>query len=243
MKKIVNNKTYPANVIYDVFGNYANGYAYYFNPVDAECAIEDIMRSEFDDTERKIFYDKYKDGMTIGKIAEELKITEDAVLDIHTRILRRLRRPRLSKQLQDYAGMVNVFDLDGNKIVDELVGLCGSGDYPVAVVKNGHIRAIALNANEYDRLMQKVAIVEKWEREAKQKVQAEADIFRKALRLVIDKGGVSAMMLQTELGLGYAHANRIIDEMEQCKFISPHISGKKREVYITERQYEELFKE
>lgn len=243
MKKIVNNKTYPANVICDVFGDHAEGYAYYFDPVDAECSIEDIMRNKFDDADRKVFYAKYKNGMTYREIAGELKSTEEAVRDTLTHILRRLRHPNQSRLLKDHTNMVKVFYLDENRSASELTALCNPVDDPVAVVENGNVKAFVLNIREYDRLTQKAAIAEKWEKEAKQKVQAESDIFRKALRLIIDEGTVSTMLLQRELGIGYAHANQIIDEMEQCKFISPYYPDKKREVYITDEQYNKLFEE
>lgn len=243
MKKIVNNKTYPGNVIYAVFGDYADGYAYYFDPVDVECDIEEIIRREFDDTDRKVFYYMYKDGMSKRDIANELKSTEEAVYDMLTRILRRLRYPHQARLLKNYTNTVKVFENDGNKSASELVALCSPVDAPVAVVENGHVKAIVLNAGEYDRLIKKAAIAEQWEKEAKQKVQAESDVFRKALRLIIDRGNVSTMLLQRELHIGYAHAGQIIDEMEQYKFISPYIPDKKREVYITEEQYDELFGE
>lgn len=243
MKKIVNNKTYPGNVIYAVFGDYAEGYAYYFDPVSAECDIEDIMLREFDDADRKVFYSEYKDGKSKRDIANEIKSTEGAVDDIIARILRRLRHPKRSKLLRDYVSAVRVFEDDGNKTASELVALCNPVDNTVAVVENGHVKALVLNVGEYDRLVQNAAITEKWEKEAKQKIQSESDIFRKALRLIIDKGTVSTILLQRELSIGYAHAGRIIDEMEQYKFISPHIPDKKREVYITEEQYYKLFEE
>lgn len=239
MKKIIDRKTYPANVIYDVFGS---GDPFYFDPVDCECVIEDIMRREFTDEYRKVFYSIYKDGKSKSETAYELHSTKKEVSEIHRLTLRRLRHPKQSKLLKDFADPVDVFENDG-KYVSELLELCGPVDYPVAVVENGRVRAFVLSVSEYDRLTQQAEIARKWEREAKQKVQSESDIFRKALRLAIDKGTVSTIILQRELQIGYAHAAKIIDEMEECKFISPHIPEQKREVYITEEQYDKLFDE
>ena len=243
MKKIIDKTKYPANVIYSVFGECADDMSYYFDSVSAECDIEDITSREFDDIERKVFYARYKDGMTKHDITNELQISQDTVNEIIERIFARLIHPRVSKQLRKYADTVKVYEIDDGKSAAELVDMCEPVGDPVVVVKNGRVKAFVLNVREYDELIQKAAIVDKWEKEVKQKVQAESDMFRAAVRVVIDKGAVSAMLLQTELKIGYAHANRLIDEMEQCKFISPYVSGKKREVYIPEEQYDKLFVE
>lgn len=240
MKKIIYRKTYPANVIYDVFGS---GDPFYLDPVDCECVIEDIMRRElFTDTDRKVFFSIYKDGKIEIETADELLRTKEEVNEIRRLILRRLRHPKQSKLLKDFADPVDVFENNG-KLVSELFEKCGPVDYPVVVIENGCVRGFVLSVSEYDRLTQQAELARKWEREAKQKVQSESDIFRKALRLAIDKGTVSTIILQRELQISYARAAKIIGEMEECKFISPHIPEQKREVYITEEQYDKLFDE
>ncbi len=238
MKKIFDRKTYPANVIYYVFGT---GDPFYFDPVDCECAIEDIMRREFPDEDRKVFYAIYKDGKTKGETADELKKTKEEVSETLRLTLRRLRHPKRAKPLQEFCNTVEIFGNDG-RLVSELLEK-RVPFYPAAVVENGHVRAFVLDVAAYDRLTQQAEIAAKWERETKQKVRAESDMFRKALRLIIDKGSVSTMLLQLELQIGYAHASQIISEMEEYKFISPHIPEQKREIYITEEQYDKLFGE
>lgn len=238
MKKIIYRKTYPANVIYDVFGS---GDPFYFDPVDCECVIEDIMRREFTDEDRKVYYAIYRDGKTKGETSDELKRTKDEVSEMDRLIFRRLRHPKRARLLREFCNTVEIFENDGRSVSELLEKRVPF--YPAAVVENGHIRAFVLDVADYDRLTQQAEIAAKWERETKQKVRAESDIFRKAVRLIIDKGSVSTMLLQLELQIGYAHASQIISEMEEYKFISPHIPEQKREIYITEEQYDKLFGE
>ncbi|MGD9900947.1 MAG: DNA translocase FtsK [Spirochaetales bacterium] len=69
------------------------------------------------------------------------------------------------------------------------------------------------------------------------------EMMPQALRLVIETGQASISMLQRRFAIGYARAARIIDQMELAKFISPSDGSKARNVYITMREYKEMYGE
>ena len=62
--------------------------------------------------------------------------------------------------------------------------------------------------------------------------------FIKALACVIKRGSASISMLQRELQIGYNHAGRIIEWMEEMKYISPFDgTAKPRTVLITTEEF------
>lgn len=64
-----------------------------------------------------------------------------------------------------------------------------------------------------------------------------------AVRIVLDSGQASISMIQRRLRVGYARAARLVDIMEQNKFIGPGDGSKPRKLLITRAQYEQLFGE
>ena len=63
------------------------------------------------------------------------------------------------------------------------------------------------------------------------------------LKLVIKNGCASTSMLQRRFAIGNPKAARIIDKMEEAKFIGPMNGSKPRVVYITAEQFKERFGE
>ncbi|MDD3262040.1 MAG: DNA translocase FtsK, partial [Oscillospiraceae bacterium] len=57
------------------------------------------------------------------------------------------------------------------------------------------------------------------------------------VKCVIDAGQGSTSFLLRRLRLGYAHAGRIVDQMEQMGLIGPHEGSKPRKVLVTYQQW------
>lgn len=66
------------------------------------------------------------------------------------------------------------------------------------------------------------------------------DKFYAALKLAVEQGKISSSMLMRKLGLGFQRASRIIDQMEECGYISEANGSKPRDVLITKEEYLEL---
>ena len=63
------------------------------------------------------------------------------------------------------------------------------------------------------------------------------DKMEDAIKLVVENGQASTSLLQRRLGLGYARAGRLIDEMEQMGIVGPHVGSKSREVLMTYQEW------
>lgn len=68
-------------------------------------------------------------------------------------------------------------------------------------------------------------------------------LMPECLKLVIKNGYASVSMLQRRFSIGNPKAGKIIDQMEQAKFIGPSNGSKPRAVYITAEQFKEIFGE
>ncbi len=68
-------------------------------------------------------------------------------------------------------------------------------------------------------------------------------LMPECLKLVIKNGYASVSMLQRRFSIGNPKAGKIIDQMEQAKFIGPSNGSKPRTVYITAEQFKEIFGE
>lgn len=67
-------------------------------------------------------------------------------------------------------------------------------------------------------------------------------ILPEALKLSIDMGQASATMIMRKFGIGYPRAAKIIDQMEAAGYISGSNAFTGREVYISKKECEKLFK-
>ena len=63
------------------------------------------------------------------------------------------------------------------------------------------------------------------------------DLFEQAIQVVLEAGQASTSMLQRKLGVGYARAGRIIDELEEHGIIGEYQGSKPRAVLITKQQW------
>ena len=66
------------------------------------------------------------------------------------------------------------------------------------------------------------------------------DKFYAAIKLGIEQGKISSSMLMRKLGLGFQRASRIIDQMEECGYISEANGSKPRDVLISKEAYMEM---
>ena len=69
----------------------------------------------------------------------------------------------------------------------------------------------------------------------------EDDLLGEAVRVVMENGQASISMIQRRLRVGYARAARLVDMMEQKKFVSPFDGSKPRQVLITQAEFNRIF--
>lgn len=69
----------------------------------------------------------------------------------------------------------------------------------------------------------------------------EDELLGEAVRIVLENGQASISMIQRRLRVGYARAARLVDMMEQHKYVSGFDGSKPRQVLITHAQYNRIF--
>jgi DNA segregation ATPase FtsK/SpoIIIE, S-DNA-T family len=69
------------------------------------------------------------------------------------------------------------------------------------------------------------------------------ELLPAALKLIIETGQASISMLQRKFSIGYSRAARIVDQMEDLKYVSPSDGSRARNVYITMEKYHQIFGE
>lgn len=69
----------------------------------------------------------------------------------------------------------------------------------------------------------------------------EDELLGEAVRVVMENGQASISMIQRRLRVGYARAARLVDMMEQKKYVSPFDGSKPRQVLITPAEYNRVF--
>ena len=69
----------------------------------------------------------------------------------------------------------------------------------------------------------------------------EDELLGEAVRIVMENGQASISMIQRRLRVGYARAARLVDMMEQAKYISGFDGSKPRQVLITPTEYNRVF--
>lgn len=69
---------------------------------------------------------------------------------------------------------------------------------------------------------------------------SDDELISKAAELVVLNQQASVSMLQRRLGIGYARAGKLIDQLEQARIIGPHQGSKARDVLLTPDEFDSL---
>ena len=152
--------------------------------------------------------------------------------------------------------------VDSRTILDEggAENLIGYGDmlyHPMGSSKHIRVQGCFVDDAEVDRVIRFVkqnglaeyddSIADEIERnsldssgEGAAEFEGKDEFFEKAVEVVTEAGQASTSMLQRRLGVGYARAGRIIDQLEEHGIIGPHEGSKPRAVLITRTQWMEM---
>lgn len=71
--------------------------------------------------------------------------------------------------------------------------------------------------------------------------RVEDELFKDALKYVIERKKASTSMLQTRFYIGFNRATRLIAQMENMNYIGPSTGAKPREVYITMEDFYSIY--
>ena len=62
-------------------------------------------------------------------------------------------------------------------------------------------------------------------------------LFEDAVEVILEQGQASTSMLQRKLRVGYARADRIMDELADAGIIGPQEGSKPRQILISKQQW------
>ena len=152
--------------------------------------------------------------------------------------------------------------VDSRTILDEggAENLIGYGDmlyHPMGSSKHIRVQGCFVDDDEVERVIRFVkqnglaeyddSIADEIERnsldgsgDGSAEFEGKDEFFEKAVEVVTEAGQASTSMLQRRLGVGYARAGRIIDQLEEHGIIGPHEGSKPRAVLITRTQWLEM---
>ena len=96
--------TYPDNLLYDIFG----GEWEFPRPGDFDGSLEYVLHT-LTERERRVLDFRYKDGLTFEEIGKRFCVTRERIRQIHTKSLRKLRRPdRLNYLKHGVSGVISL---------------------------------------------------------------------------------------------------------------------------------------
>ncbi|MDK2877541.1 MAG: segregation ATPase FtsK/SpoIIIE, family [Thermoanaerobacteraceae bacterium] len=174
--------------------------------------------------------------------------TQRPSVDIITGLIKANIPSRISFAVSSQVDSRTILDVSGAE------KLLGKGDmlfFPVGASKPTRIQGAYVSEEEVEKLVdfvkkQKPPAYEKTlsdfkEVETEKKEEETDELFKEALRLVIDSGQASISMLQRRLHIGYSRAARLIDQMEERGFVGGFEGTKPREILISKEQFERYF--
>ena len=119
-------------------------------------------------------------------------------------------------------------------------------------VSDGEVEAVATYVKEHYLSTYDQQVMEEIDKKAEQtgskaatasdpepnSAELEGDpAFRDAVDAILDAGQASVSLLQRRLKLGYAHAARVMDEMEEKGIVGPFVGSKPRAILVTKEQW------
>jgi S-DNA-T family DNA segregation ATPase FtsK/SpoIIIE len=131
--------------------------------------------------------------------------------------------------------------------------LLGKGDalfYPVGAAKPVRVQCAFVSEKEIEKLVAFIKeqvpasfdnkIIKEIEQSVEIDEDAEVDeLLNDAIRIVVESGQASILMLQRRLKIGYSRAARLIDQMEERRIIGGYEGSKPRKVLMSREDLED----
>ena len=157
--------------------------------------------------------------------------TQRPSVDVITGLIKANIPSRLSLYVASAVDSRTILDMTGAE------KLLGNGDLlfnPVGVSKPTRIQGCFSSDKEIENV---VTFIKSQEESPSGGGDSSDDLFEQAIQVVLEAGQASTSMLQRKLGVGYARAGRIIDELEEHGIIGEYQGSKPRAVLITKQQW------
>ena len=180
--------------------------------------------------------------------------TQRPSVDVITGTIKNNIPSRIALSVSSQVDSRTILDMGG---AENLIGYGDMLFHPTGTSKNIRIQGCFVEDAEVERVIRFVkqnglaeyddSIADEIERnaldnsgESTDDFEGKDEFFEKAVEVVTEAGQASTSMLQRRLGVGYARAGRIIDQLEEHGIIGPHEGSKPRAVLITRTQWMEM---
>ncbi|QQK07623.1 FtsK/SpoIIIE family DNA translocase [Miniphocaeibacter halophilus] len=103
-----------------------------------------------------------------------------------------------------------------------------------AFISDGEVEKIVSylknqNITDYDKNI--IEDIDK-KQEASENIQSTDELFKDAVKIILDENSASISLLQRKMKIGYARAGRLIDEMEEMGIVSGYEGSKPRKILV-----------
>ncbi len=167
--------------------------------------------------------------------------TQRPSVDVITGLIKANIPSRISFAVSSHVDSRTIIDMGG---AEKLLGKGDALFYPVGEAKPIRVQGAFVSEKEIERLVNFIKgqvsvdydnqIIKEIEQKARFDEDSEADeLLNDAIRIVVESGQASILMLQRRLKIGYSRAARIIDQMEERNIIGRFEGSKPRKVLVS----------
>ncbi|MGI6586883.1 MAG: DNA translocase FtsK [Lutisporaceae bacterium] len=173
--------------------------------------------------------------------------TQRPSVDVITGLIKANIPSRISFAVSSHIDSRTILDMGG---AEKLLGKGDALFYPVGAAKPIRVQGAFVSEKEVGRLVSFIKeqvsasfdneIIKEIEQSVEIDENAEVDeLLNDAIRIVVESGQASILMLQRRLKIGYNRAARLIDQMEERRIIGGFEGSKPRKVLISREDLDE----
>ncbi|MEA4847375.1 MAG: DNA translocase FtsK 4TM domain-containing protein [Clostridiaceae bacterium] len=173
--------------------------------------------------------------------------TQRPSVDVITGLIKANIPSRISFAVSSHIDSRTILDMGG---AEKLLGKGDALFYPVGASKPVRVQGAFVSEKEIERLVGFIKnqvsasfdnkIIKEIEKSVEFDEDAETDeLLEDAIRMVVESGQASILMLQRRLKIGYSRAARLIDQMEERRIIGGYEGSKPRKVLMSKEDLDE----
>lgn len=173
--------------------------------------------------------------------------TQRPSVDVITGLIKANIPSRISFAVSSHIDSRTILDMGG---AEKLLGKGDALFYPVGASKPIRVQGAFVSEKEIERLVSFIKnqvpanfdnqIIKEIEQRVEFDEDAETDeLLKDAIRIVVESGQASILMLQRRLKIGYSRAARLIDQMEERRIIGGFEGSKPRKVLVSKEDLDE----
>ena len=174
--------------------------------------------------------------------------TQRPSVDVITGLIKANIPSRISFAVSSHIDSRTILDMGG---AEKLLGKGDALFYPVGASKPIRVQGAFVSEKEIERLVNFIKdqvpvsfdnqIIKEIEKRVEFDEDSEVDeLLKDAIRIVVESGQASILMLQRRLKIGYSRAARLIDQMEERRIIGGFEGSKPRKVLISKEELDVL---